>query len=102
MHLGLSKNFAIFKPLSRAQQVLFTCAAHLLVSLADMYNRLTMTLSYNLLNKYNALDKVINAVYNYLNAVNNSARVAFLFECCQQLTSFLTALKKTVKLRKTK
>lgn len=69
-------------------------------SLADLYDPLTMPA--NLLKAHNALDKAVDAAYGYKGAATDSARVAFLFERYQQLTSLLPALEKSKKLRKTK
>ena len=56
----------------------------------------------NLLKAHNALDKAVDAAYGYKGAATDSARVAFLFERYQELTSLLPALEKSKKLRKTK
>ena len=83
-----------------AQAVLDARAVHANASLADLYDPLTMPA--NLLKAHNALDKVVDAAYGYKGAAADSARVAFLFERYQQLTSLLPTLEKSKKLPKTK
>ena len=83
-----------------AQAVLDARATHPNASLADLYDPLTMPA--NLLKAHNALDKAVDAAYGYKSAATDSARVAFLFERYQELTSLLPALEKSKKLRKTK
>ena len=83
-----------------AQAVLVARAVHANASLADLYDPLTMPA--NLLKAHNALDKAVDAAYGYKGAATDSARVAFLFERYQELTSLLPALEKSKKLRKTK
>ena len=80
---------------ARAQAVLDARAAHPNASLADLYDPLTMPA--NLLKAHNALDKAVDAAYGYKGAATDSARVAFLFERYQQLTSLLPALEKSKK-----
>ena len=82
-----------------AQAVLDARAAHPNASLADLYDPLTMPA--NLLKAHQALDKAVDAAYGYKGAQTDAARVAFLFERYQQLTSLLPA-EKAKKPRKTK
>ena len=74
-----------------AQAVLDARAAHPNASLADLYDPLTMPA--NLLKAHNALDKAVDAAYGYKGAQTDAARVAFLFEFYQKLTSLLPAEK---------
>ena len=74
-----------------AQAVLDARAAHPNASLADLYDPLTMPA--NLLKAHNALDKAVDAAYGYKGAQTDAARVAFLFELYQKLTSLLPAEK---------
>ena len=46
----------------------------------------------NLLNAHQALDNAVDAAYGYKGAATDSARVAFLFERYQQITSLLPSL----------
>jgi len=80
-----------------AQAVLDARAAHPNASLADLYDPLTMPA--NLLKAHQALDKAVDAAYGYKGANTDAARVAFLFERYQQLTSLLPVekAKKTAK-----
>lgn len=73
-----------------AQAVLDARAAHPNASLADLYDPLTMPA--NLLKAHQALDKAVDAAYGYKGAATDAARVAFLFERYQQLTSLLPSL----------
>ena len=66
-------------------RALFTANA----SLADLYDPLTMPA--NLLKAHQVLDKAVDAAYGYKGAATDAARVAFLFERYQQLTSLLPA-----------
>ncbi len=81
-----------------AQAVLDARAAHPQASLADLYDPLTMPA--NLLKAHQALDKAVDAAYGYKGANTDAARVAFLFERYQALTSLLPAAEKTRKTRK--
>jgi hypothetical protein len=74
-----------------AQAVLDARAAHPNASLADLYDPLTMPA--NLLKAHQALDKAVDAAYGYKSANTDAARVAFLFERYQQLTSLLPTEK---------
>ena len=72
---------------------------HINASLADLYDPLTMPT--NLLKAHQALDKAVDAAYGYKGVANHSsgdaARVAFLFERYQQITSLLPALNTKAK-----
>ncbi len=81
-----------------ALAVLDARAAHPQASLADLYDPLTMPA--NLLKAHQALDKAVDAAYGYKGANTDAARVAFLFERYQALTSLLPAAEKTRKTRK--
>ncbi|MDP1659732.1 MAG: class I SAM-dependent DNA methyltransferase [Methylotenera sp.] len=85
-----------------AQAVLDARAVHTGASLADLYDPLTMPA--NLLKAHQALDKAVDAAYGYKGAANNAssdaARVAFLFERYQVLTSLLPSLTKPKKIKK--
>ena len=80
-----------------AQAVLDARAVHTNASLADLYDPLTMPA--NLLKAHQALDKAVDAAYGYKGANTDAARVAFLFERYQQITSLLPTekAKKTAK-----
>ncbi len=78
-----------------AQAVLDARAAHPNASLADLYDPLTMPT--NLLKAHHALDKAVDAAYGYKGAVTDAARVAFLFELYQKITSLLPIYKKPKK-----
>ncbi len=90
-----------------AQAVLDARASHPDASLADLYDPLTMPA--NLLKAHQALDKAVDAAYGYKpglskvdgGANTDAARVAFLFERYQQLTSLLP-LENKAKLAKPK
>jgi hypothetical protein len=59
----------------------------------------------NLLKAHNALDKAVDAAYGYKGAATDSARVAFLFELYQKMTSLLPLEKAkgaSKKVRKTR
>ena len=73
-----------------AQAVLDARAVHANASLADLYDPLTMPA--NLLKAHQALDKAVDAAYGYKGAATDAARVAFLFERYQQITSLLPSL----------
>lgn len=79
-----------------AQAVLDARAAHPSASLADLYDPLTMPA--NLLKAHQALDKAVDAAYGYKGAQTDAARVAFLFELYQKITSLLP-VDKTKKYR---
>jgi hypothetical protein len=81
-----------------AQAVLDARAAHPQASLADLYDPLTMPA--NLLKAHQVLDKAVDAAYGYKGASTDAARVAFLFERYQAITSLLPAAEKTRKTRK--
>lgn len=81
-----------------AQALLDARAAHPNASLADLYDPLTMPA--NLLKAHQALDKAVDAAYGYKGAQTDAARVAFLFERYQQLTSLLPVADKPKKRRK--
>ena len=83
---------------SAAQAVLDARAAHPQASLADLYDPLTMPA--NLLKAHQALDKAVDAAYGYKGANTDAARVAFLFERYQAITSLLPAVGKARKTRK--
>jgi hypothetical protein len=81
-----------------AQAVLDARAAHPQASLADLYDPLTMPA--NLLKAHQVLDKAVDAAYGYKGASTDAARVAFLFERYQVITSLLPVVEKTRKTRK--
>lgn len=74
-----------------AHVVLDARAAHPNASLADLYDPLTMPA--NLLKAHQALDKAVDAAYGYKGANSDAARVAFLFEIYQKITSLLPVEK---------
>lgn len=74
-----------------AQGVLDARATHPGASLADLYDPLTMPA--NLLKAHQTLDAAVDAAYGYKGAKTDAARVAFLFERYQQITSLLPAAK---------
>ena len=74
-----------------AQAVLDARATHPNASLADLYDPLTMPA--NLLKAHQALDKAVDAAYGYKGAQTDAARVAFLFERYQKITSLLPVEK---------
>jgi len=74
-----------------AQAVLDARAAHPNASLADLYDPLTMPA--NLLKAHQALDKAVDAAYGYKGPNTDAARVAFLFELYQKITSLLPVEK---------
>lgn len=51
----------------------------------------------NLLKAYQALDKAVDTAYGYKGAKTDAARVAFLFEWYQALTSLLPSLERLKK-----
>ena len=81
-----------------AQAVLDARAVHTNASLADLYDPLTMPA--NLLKAHQALDKAVDAAYGYKGAKTDAARVAFLFERYQALTSLLPSLERLKKGKK--
>jgi hypothetical protein len=81
-----------------AQAVLDARAAHPQASLADLYDPLTMPT--NLLKAHQVLDKAVDAAYGYKGVNTDAARVAFLFERYQAITSLLPAVGKARKTRK--
>ena len=72
-----------------AQGVLDARAAHAGVSLADLYDPLTMPP--NLVKAHQALDAAVDAAYGKKGFRNDAERVAFLFELYQKYTSLLPA-----------
>jgi hypothetical protein len=68
-----------------AQAVLDARIAHPGASLADLYDLLTMPP--DLLRAHQALDRAVDAAYGYKGDRSDAARVAFLFERYQKLTS---------------
>jgi hypothetical protein len=90
----------IHAPEACAQAVLDARAVHANASLADLYDPLTMPA--NLLKAHQALDKAVDAAYGYKGANTDAARVAFLFERYQQLTSLLPLANKPAKKTKAK
>ncbi len=80
---------------SAAQAVLDARAVHANASLADLYDPLTMPA--NLLKAHQVLDKAVDAAYGYKGATTDAARVAFLFERYQQITSLLPTIKAKTK-----
>ncbi|HYN53781.1 MAG TPA: type IIL restriction-modification enzyme MmeI [Methylotenera sp.] len=81
-----------------AQAVLDARAEHVNASLADLYDPLTMPA--NLLKAHQGLDRAVDAAYGYKGATTDAARVAFLFERYQQITSLLPLAVKPKKSRK--
>ena len=81
-----------------AQAVLDARAVHTNASLADLYDPLTMPA--NLLKAHQQLDKAVDAAYSYKGANADAARVAFLFERYQAITSLLPVVLKPKKLKK--
>jgi hypothetical protein len=81
-----------------AQAVLDARAAHLNATLADLYDPLTMPA--NLLKAHQVLYQAVDAAYGYKGAGTDAARVAFLFERYQAITSLLPAVGKARKTRK--
>lgn len=75
-----------------AQAVLDARAAHPNASLADLYDPLTMPA--NLLKAHQTLDKAVDTAYGYKGAQTDAARVAFLFDLYQKITSILPAESK--------
>jgi hypothetical protein len=69
----------------KAKAVLDARAVHTTSTLADLYNPLTMPP--NLVKAHNALDKAVDAAYDYKGGKDDTARVAFLFEQYQKLTA---------------
>jgi len=82
---------------SAAQAVLDARAVHTNASLADLYDPLTMPA--NLLKAHQQLDKAVDAAYNYKGANTDAARVAFLFERYQAITSLLPVVLKPIVLK---
>ncbi|NOU41389.1 MAG: class I SAM-dependent DNA methyltransferase [Methylotenera sp.] len=81
-----------------AQAVLDARAIHTNASLADLYDPLTMPV--NLLKAHQVLDKAVVAAYGYKGANTDAARVAFLFERYQKITSLLPVADKPKKVRR--
>lgn len=75
-----------------AQAILDARALYPESSLADLYDPLSMPPE--LVKAHAALDKAVDAAYGYKGGKDDAARVAFLFERYQQLTSLLPADKK--------
>ena len=80
-----------------AQAVLDARAVHTNASLVDLYYPLTMPA--NLLKAHQQLDKAVDAAYNYKGANTDTARVAFLFERYQAITSLLPVVLKPIVLK---
>ncbi len=80
-----------------AQAILDARALYPESSLADLYDPLSMPPE--LLKAHAALDRAVDAAYQYKGGKDDAARVAFLFERYQQLTSLLPATP-TKKIRK--
>jgi hypothetical protein len=80
-----------------AQAVLDARAAHPGATLADLYDPLTMPP--NLVKAHQTLDKAVEAAYAYKGTPTDAARVAFLFERYQTLTSLLPTAKAAQKPR---
>ncbi len=72
-----------------AQAILDARALYPESSLADLYDPLSMPPE--LVKAHAALDKAVDAAYQYKNGKDDAARVAFLFERYQQFTSLLPA-----------
>jgi type II restriction/modification system DNA methylase subunit YeeA len=72
-----------------AQAILDARALYPESSLADLYDPLSMPPE--LVKAHAALDKAVDAAYQYKGGKDDAARVAFLFERYQQLTSLLPA-----------
>ena len=72
-----------------AQAILDARALYPESSLADLYDPLSMPPE--LVKAHAALDKAVDAAYQYKDGKDDAARVAFLFERYQQLTSLLPA-----------
>lgn len=81
-----------------AQAVLDARAVHTNASLADLYDPLTMPA--NLLKAHQVLDKAVDVAYGYKGANTDAARVAFLFERYQKITSLLPSVVKPRKVHK--
>jgi hypothetical protein len=73
-----------------AQAILNARALYPESSLADLYDPLSMPPE--LVKAHAALDKAVDAAYQYKGGKYDAARVAFLFERYQQLTSLLPAV----------
>jgi hypothetical protein len=73
-----------------AQAILDARALYPESSLADLYDPLSMPPE--LVKAHAALDKAVDAAYQYKGGKDDAARVAFLFERYQQLTSLLPAV----------
>lgn len=73
-----------------AKDVLDARATYPNSSLADLYNWPMMV---DLVKAHQALDKAVDAAYGYKGANTDAARVAFLFNLYQQITSLLPAEK---------
>jgi hypothetical protein len=73
-----------------AQAILNARALYPESSLADLYDPLSMPPE--LVKAHAALDKAVDAAYQYKGGKDDAARVAFLFERYQQLTSLLPAV----------
>lgn len=77
-------------------KVLNARAAHPSSSLADLYDPLTMPS--DLLKAHQAIDKAVDDAYGYKGAKTDAARVAFLFDLYEKITSLLPAtISKKVK-----
>ena len=70
-----------------AQSILDVRAEYSQSTLADLYDPLSMPIK--LLKAHQALDKAVDSAYGYKGAETDSARVAFLFDLYQKVTSLL-------------
>jgi hypothetical protein len=70
---------------SAAQDVLDARAVDASQSLADLYDPLTMPLA--LVKAHQKLDKAVDMAYGFKGRLDDAARVAFLFDLYQQITS---------------
>ncbi len=86
------------KVTAAAQTILVARNQHPESSLADLYDPLSMPPE--LVKAHAALDKAVDAVYGYKGGKDDAARVAYLFERYQELTSLLPAEKTKKKAKK--
>lgn len=92
-------NFPWPEPTEKQTQSIEVCAQAVLdaratdpnASLADLYD--PRAIPANLLKAHQALDKAVDAAYGYKGANTDAARVAFLFELYQKITSLLPVEK---------
>jgi len=80
---------------SAAQAILDARALHPESSFADLYDPLSMPPE--LVKAHASLDKAVDTAYQYKGNKDDAARVAFLFERYQQLTSLLPSIKKSIR-----